>query len=45
LIKSGEIVASSDSAILLNCRKFIDIPANLNLPNGAKILILDEGNM
>ena len=45
LIKSGEIVASSDSAILLNCRKFIDIPANLNPPNGAKILILDEGNM
>jgi len=42
LIKSGKIIASSDSALLLKCRKFIDLPAHLNIINKAKILTLDN---
>lgn len=40
LVKSGEIVASSDSAILLKCRAFIDIPQSLALAIGARVIKL-----
>jgi len=41
LIKSGRIIATSDSAILLRCRKFIDLPSHLKIIDEAKILNLD----
>ncbi len=40
LIKSGEIVATSDSIILLRCRRFFDIPGYLASKKGARILKL-----
>jgi len=40
LAKSGEIIATSDSAILLRCRAFIDIPQNLAQAMGASIIRL-----
>ncbi|MEM2188702.1 MAG: DUF434 domain-containing protein [Nitrososphaerota archaeon] len=40
LIKSSEIVATSDSAILLKCRAFIDVPQNLASIMGAKVIAL-----
>jgi hypothetical protein len=40
LAKSGEIIATSDSAILLRCRAFIDIPQNLAQAVGARIIRL-----
>jgi hypothetical protein len=40
LAKSGEIIATSDSAILLRCRAFIDIPQNLAQAAGARIIKL-----
>ena len=40
LAKSGEIIATSDSAILLRCRAFIDIPQNLAQAVGANIIRL-----
>ena len=40
MIKSGEIIATSDSAILLKCRTFIDIPQNLTGVTKAKIIKL-----
>jgi len=40
LAKSGEIIATSDSAILLRCRAFIDIPKNLAQAVGARIIRL-----
>lgn len=40
LVKSGEIVATSDSAVLLRCRYFIDIPQSLDLAKTAKIIRL-----
>jgi len=42
LIKSGKIVASSDSALLLRCRKFVDLPAHLKIIKKTRILILDD---
>ena len=40
LIKSGKIIASSDSAVLLKCRKFIDLTGHLELVKKAKIITL-----
>lgn len=40
LIKSGAVVATSDSAILLKCRSFIDIPANLGIIDEMRIITL-----
>jgi len=40
LAKSGEIIATSDSAILLRCRTFIDIPQNLAQIMRVKIIKL-----
>ncbi len=40
LIKSGEIIATSDSAVLLKCYAFIDIPQNLASIAGKKIIRL-----
>ena len=40
LAKSDEIIATSDSAILLRCRAFVDIPQNLAQAVGASIIRL-----
>lgn len=40
LIKSGKTVATSDSAILLKCKGFIDIPQSLELAKTARIIRL-----
>ncbi|MCS7133108.1 MAG: DUF434 domain-containing protein [Nitrososphaeria archaeon] len=40
LIKSGKMVATSDSVILLRCRLFVDIPQCLNLAKDTQIISL-----
>ena len=41
LARSDEIIATSDSIILLRCRSFIDIPMNLDIIERAEIIRLD----
>jgi len=41
LVRSGKIVATSDSAILLRCRRFIDLPSHLGILKRAKVLSLN----
>ncbi|MCD6591971.1 MAG: DUF5616 domain-containing protein, partial [Thaumarchaeota archaeon] len=41
LARSDEIIATSDSIILLRCRSFIDIPRNLDIVERAEIIRLD----
>jgi len=40
LIRSEEIVATSDSAILLKCRRFTDIPRSLEIAENVRIIRL-----
>ncbi len=40
LIRSGKVIATSDSAILLKCRWFTDIPQSLEIAKRAKIIQL-----
>lgn len=40
LIRSGGVIATSDSAILLRCRAFIDIPQSLARKRKAKLIMI-----
>jgi len=42
LSKSRDVIATSDSAILLRCRSFIDLPGSLEISRRVELIRLDE---
>ncbi|MCD6421672.1 MAG: DUF5616 domain-containing protein, partial [Thaumarchaeota archaeon] len=42
LSKSSDVIATSDSAILLKCRSFIDLPGSLEISKRVELIKLDE---